>query len=346
MTVKTGHTGPGDKESWEAFVTSHPAASYCHAFDWSTVVQRSYRKDFHFLYATDDRGWVGVLPLVHLRGPLAGNRLVSLPYLDQGGILALTDEATTALEQAAFRLARETGAAGLDFRGPSRAVSQAPEEGKRFRFLLDLEDSEEELWQAIGPKVRNQIRKSESSGLISHKVESDRLDDFYSIFARNMRDLGSPTHSRRFFAEIFSALDAAADLYLTLDAKELPVAGGVSITFGDTVAVPWASSLRSARPACPNHSLYWRILRDARLRGAARFDFGRSSVGTGTFHFKKQWRARPEPLEWEFYATDGSAESEPYLDPRKHSHLAAAWRRLPLSLANRLGPLVRRQLAN
>ncbi|MGB3564902.1 MAG: FemAB family XrtA/PEP-CTERM system-associated protein [Thermoanaerobaculia bacterium] len=346
MNLKTALAGPSDKERWDAFVARHPAGSCCHAFGWSTVFQHTYRKDFYFLYATADRDWVGVLPLVHLQGPLAGNRLVSLPYLDQGGILTTSDEAARALEQAAFRLARETGATGLDLRGPSRAASPAPEESKRFRFLLDLEGSEEKLWQAIGPKVRNQIRKSESSGLISHRVGSERLDDFFPVFARNMRDLGSPTHSRRFFAEIFSAFDSAAGLYLTLDAQESPVAGGVSIAFGDTVTVPWASSLRSARSACPNHSLYWRVLRDARREGADRFDFGRSSVGTGTFHFKKQWRATPEPLMWEFYAADGSAESEPYLDPRKHSHLAAAWRRLPMSLANLLGPLVRRQLAN
>jgi FemAB-related protein (PEP-CTERM system-associated) len=346
MNLKTGRAGPSDEESWDAFVTSHPAGSYCHAFGWSTVVQRAYRKDFYFLCATDDRDWSGVLPLVHLKGPLAGNRLVSLPYLDQGGILASSDEAATALEQTAFRLAREIGATGLDFRGSSRAASPALEESRRFRFLLGLEDSEEKLWQAIGPKVRNQIRKAESSGLVSRRVGSERLDEFYSIFSRNMRDLGSPTHSRMFFSEIFSAFGSAADLYLTLDAQESPVAGAVSIAFGDTVTVPWASSLRSARPACPNHSLYWRVLRDARREGAAVFDFGRSSVGTGTFHFKKQWRATPEPLKWEFYAADGTGESEPYLDPRKHSHLAAAWRRLPVSLANLLGPLVRRQLAN
>lgn len=346
MNLKVGHAGPSDEETWDGFVASQTAGSYCHAFGWSTIVHRAYRKDIYFLCALEEQDWVGVLPLVHLKGPLAGNRLVSLPYLDQGGILTSSDETFAALEQAAFRLARETGAVGLDFRGPSRVASPAPEESRRFRFLLDLEDSEEKMWQAIGPKVRNQIRKSESSGLASSRVGSERLDDFYAIFSRNMRDLGSPVHSRKFFSEIFSAFGSAAGLYLTMDAQESPVAGGVSIAFGDTVTVPWASSLRSARPACPNHSLYWRILRDARREGAARFDFGRSSVGTGTFHFKKQWRARAEPLQWEFYATDGSAQSEPYLDPRRHSHLAGAWRCLPVSLANLLGPLVRRQLAN
>jgi FemAB-related protein (PEP-CTERM system-associated) len=346
MSLKVDQATPSDEARWDSFVAGQPAASYCHAFGWSNVVQRAYHKDVFFLHATAGQDWFGVLPLVHLKGPLAGNRLVSLPYLDQGGVLTSSGEAATALEQAAFDLAREIGATGLDFRGPSRATPLAPEESRRFRFLLELEDSEEELWQAIGPKVRNQIRKSESSGLVSQKVASDRLDDFYSIFARNMRDLGSPTHSRRFFSEILFEFESAANLYLTLDARESPVAGGVSIAFGDTVTVPWASSLRSARPACPNHSLYWRILRDARQNGAARFDFGRSSVGTGTFHFKKQWRARPEPLRWEFYAADGSEETETYLDPRKHTHLATAWRRLPLSLANLIGPLVRRQLAN
>lgn len=345
-TLSTGLATAVDEERWSAFVATRPDASCSHLFGWHAVIRRAYRKTCYYLYVTDARQWLGVLPLVHLNGPLAGNRLVSLPYLDQGGILASSAEAAAALRGEAFRLTRQIGATGVDFRGHSGESSPTSRETRRFRFLLPLEDSEEHLWGAIGPKVRNQIRKSEGSGLVTRRVENDRLGDFYSVFARNMRDLGSPVHSRRFFAGIFSALGSAAALYLTFGDNDLPVGGGVALTFGNTVTVPWASSLRAARPACPNHSLYWKILRDAQRAGAEVFDFGRSSVGTGTFHFKKQWRAKPVPLIWEFYDGYGHREADRLLDPRKHIRLSNVWKRLPVSIATRLGPIVRRQLAN
>lgn len=335
-----------DEETWNMFVASQPGATCSHLFGWYDVIRRAYRWRCRYLYAAVGQEWVAVLPLVYLSGPFTGRRLVSLPYLDQGGIVASSAEGAKAIQKAAFRLARDVGATGVDFRGKAGERSATDAETRRFRFLLSLEDSEEGLWGAIGPKVRNQIRKSEKAELETRQMGREHLDDFFSVFSRNMRDLGSPVHSRRFFAGIFDAFGSAARLYLTFEHEGAPVAGAVSIAFRETVSVPWASSLRSARPSCPNHSLYWRILRDARQEGAKVFDFGRSTTGTGTYRFKKQWGARPEPLVWQSFDRDGRRAPDRHLDPRRHALLASLWRLLPLGVATRLGPLLRRHVAN
>jgi FemAB-related protein (PEP-CTERM system-associated) len=335
-----------DEETWNTFVASQPGATSCHCFGWYGVIRRTYRWACRYLYAAVNREWIAVLPLVYLSSPLSGRRPVSLPYLDQGGIVATSAQGAEAIRNAAFCLARELGATGIDFRGSAGGRSATQADTRRFRFLLPLERSEEGLWRAIGPKVRNQIRKSEKSGLETRHVGRERLGEFYAVLSHNMRDLGSPVHSRRFFSGILDSFGSAARLYLTFGPEGVPVAGAVSIAFRETVAVPWASSLRSARPSCPNHSLYWRILRDARQDGASRFDFGRSSAGTGTFNFKKQWGARPEPLVWQSFNSDGHLQPERHLDPRRHRLLAALWRRLPVVAATRLGPLLRGRLAN
>lgn len=336
-----------DRAAWNELVGRSPGASFCHLFDWLTVLRRAYGMTCRYLYASKGDRWLGVLPLVHMKSPFTGNRLVSLPFLDQGGILVHSEEAGTALREAAFGLAAEVGAAGVDFRGKQGLEERESTEPRRFRFVLPLGESEEHLWENIGPKVRNQIRKAEKSGLETHEVKNeDRLQMFYSIFARNMRDLGSPVHSLDFFGEILAVLGRAASVYIVSRDGGAAVAGAISIRFGDCVSVPWASSLRSARPDCPNHALYWRILRDALAGGAREFDFGRSSTGSGTFHFKKQWRARPEALEWQSYSAKGTPEQEPILSPTRHKILVNVWRRLPVSLANRLGPPIRRQLSN
>lgn len=335
-----------DREAWNAFLSTRREASLSHRFEWRRVLRRAYRKRCHYLVAEEPEGWRGVLPLVHMKGPLAANRLVSLPFLDQGGIVAGTGEAADALRREAFRLAAELGATGLDFRGPGGRDEPPPEEQRRFRLVLELPTSEEQLWKKIGPKVRNQVRKSERAGLATERVGDGELASFYRVFAHNMKSLGAPVHSRRFFGEILAAFAADAALYLTRDAAGAPIAGAVALRHGEIATVPWAASLPSARRDCPNHSLYWRVLREARAAGAAAFDFGRDFVGTGTFHFKKQWHAEPLPLVWHSYAPDGGFIAERQVEPGRHRRLVDLWRGLPMPVANVLGPLVRRQLSN
>ncbi len=273
-------------------------------------------------------------------GPLAHNRLVSLPYLDLGGELASDPEAAAALRAATLELARRTAVSGVELRGGAEHGAAT----RRHRFLLPLPPNREELSRAVGPKVRNQIRKAERSGLDTRAAESAELPFFYRVFARNMRDLGSPVHSIRFFFEILDRFAERACLYLTLDANRRPVAGALALRWEGTLTVPWASSLRSARPSCPNHSLYWRILRDAQEAGLERFDFGRSSLGSGTYHFKKQWGGEIVPLVWTVLDRRGEPCPEDHLSPDRHRLLAALWRRLPLAVANRLGPPIRGRL--
>ncbi len=250
------------------------------------------------------------------------------------------------LIEAAAQHARTVGAKGLDLRARPPGLRISTERPSRFRLLLSLPASDDELWKRIGPKVRNQIRKSEKGGLFSDSGNASSLPEFYGVFSRNMRDLGSPTHSLAFFEAMARAFGDRFRLYLTYDADKQPVGGAVAIDFKDCVTVPWASSLRSVRSLCPNHSLYWKILRDARASGAHSFDFGRSSAGTGTFHFKKQWGAEPIPLSWAFLDPMQNPETDYYLDPRTQSAAVQIWRRLPLPLTIKLGPVIRRQLPN
>lgn len=269
-----------------------------------------------------------------------------MPFLDQGGTLSESNEASRLLIEAAAQQAKRLGAKGLDLRAPLSGTPDSTEIPTRFRFLLSLPASDDELWKKVGPKVRNQIRKSERGGLTSDGANNSSLPEFYKVFSRNMRDLGSPTHSLGFFEAIARQLGDRFRLYLTYDADKQPVAGGVAIYFKDSVTVPWASSLRSIRSDCPNHSLYWRILCDARLNGARTFDFGRSSVGTGTYQFKKQWGTEVHPLIWTFLDNNRNLEGDYYLNSQRNSTVVRIWKKLPLAATVWLGPWIRYQLPN
>ena len=335
--------GAADEQDWNAFVSSRPEATPCHLVQWRRTIENSYRGRTRYLLAERDAGVVGVLPLVEMTDLSGSRRAVSLPFLDQGGPLSVDEEARDALVQAALAAGRARRLEGLELR--CEMPGNEVESPRRVRVVLRLPETAEELWTRIGSKVRNLIRKAEKSGVRAcEEAPPAALIPFYRVFSRNMRDLGSPTHSRRWFSEIFRSFGPQAKLFLSRDTDGKCVAGGVAVAFRDTMVVPWASSLRSARPLAANYALYWEMLRQGVEHGVRSFDFGRSALGSGTLHFKKQWNGDVVPLHWSSLGPNGEPLPERGLHPDRHRHLATLWSWLPLPVANWLGPMLRRRI--
>jgi FemAB-related protein (PEP-CTERM system-associated) len=206
-----------------------------------------------------------------------------------------------------------------------------------------LEPDTEKAWECLDRKVRNHVRKANKSELIARVGGAELLDRFYGVFARNMRDLGTPVYARRFFAEVLAAFPDAARVFV-VDRGDLTVAGAITLSHRDTLDNPWASSLREYRSLAPNTLLYWRMLEHAIETRHSMFDFGRSTPGEGTFQFKQQWGAEPTPLNWEYVLANG--RTLPNLSPSNPKFRAAIalWTRLPLAVANRLGPHIVRSI--
>jgi lipid II:glycine glycyltransferase (peptidoglycan interpeptide bridge formation enzyme) len=208
------------------------------------------------------------------------------------------------------------------------------------------------LWKAIGPKTRNQVRKAEKEGLAAERHGADGLEAFYRVWRVNMRDLGSPVHRRRWFEAVFRHFGDLASTYL-VRLGDQAIGGLVALAFGDTVVVPWASSDRRYFHLCPNNLLYWTVIRDATLGGAGAFDFGRSSIGSGTYRFKLNWGASEIPLYWQEIDPTAIASPCPLVEaggepPRidrvesagfdtARARAARVWRRLPVPVATWLG---------
>jgi FemAB-related protein (PEP-CTERM system-associated) len=169
------------------------------------------------------------------------------------------------------------------------------------------------------------------------------LPDFYRVFARNMRDLGTPVYASGFFRAILAGLGDAAELVVVYVGAE-PAAAGFLVHHRDRTEIPWASSLREWNRIGVNMQLYWSVLKSAIGRGSRQFDFGRSTVDAGTYRFKAQWGAKPRPLYWHYWLQDG--RPLPGLNPANPKYALAirAWQRLPLWLANVVGPPIVRRL--
>lgn len=307
----------------------------------------------------------GIVPLVHIRHFLFGNSLISMPFCDFGGILADDEEAEETLLRRVIQLGYELKVAriefrhtrslqcleklahgrgdGLNFEGPSPPHPKCATFRDKVRLLLPLPDSSEALMKSFRSKLRSQIKKPLKHGMTTRIGGTEMLNDFYDVFLVNMRDLGSPVHSKKLlaaFLEEFSPKSRIVAVYK--DGK--PLAASVVVGFNDTLANPWASSLREYSSLSPNMLLYWSMLEYGCDNHYARFDFGRSSLHESTYKFKEQWGAEPQTLYWHHVALGGTPIENGRSEKDTYRMAIEYWKKLPVPITKVLGPAVRRYI--
>lgn len=334
---------PSDTDMWDAFVRAQGKASVYHLIGWRTVCEHTFGHECPYLLAEANGHIVGVLPLVRLKSRLFGDFLVSLPYFNYGGVLSTDEHTGQALLQAACDMAQGWGCTHLELRDVAARPSW-PARTDKVAMWLNLPESSQALWQALGSKVRAQIKKSQTSGLSFHIGGMELLDDFYKVFATHMRDLGTPVYSKRFFANVLKAAPGNPVLVVGRDAGGQPVSVALLLRFGQRMEVPWASTLRRAHGANANMALYWRILTYACEQGCRQFDFGRSTVDAPTYRFKKQWGAMPVPLHWHYWLRDGGELPRLNPDNPKYRLAIGVWKQLPVWLTRLIGPPIVKNL--
>ena len=332
-----------DASTWDAFVQSRPDGSAYHQWRWRLVFEEAFGHETVYLVARRDGRIVGVLPLVLFRSALFGRFAVSLPFVNYGGVVAVDDVAAGRLLDQAATLAAERGMAHVELRHMRPRFPGLPSKTHKVSMRLPLAADGAAAWTGLDRKVRNQVRKAEKSELTVESGGAELLDEFYRVFAENMRDLGTPVYDRRFFAAAFRHFPGDLRV-LAVRHSDGVVAAGISYRYGDIVEVPWASSLRAYRPLSPNVLLYWHLIRHAVEHGARVFDFGRSTPNEGTYKFKEQWGAVPEPVCWEYCLLNERGLPDQSPKNPKFRAAIAVWKRLPLVLTNSLGPRLVRHI--
>jgi FemAB-related protein (PEP-CTERM system-associated) len=283
---------------------------------------------------------LGMLPLVFIQGALFGKFLVSLPYLNVGGVLASETDVGRHLIDRAVQLADELNVKYLELRHETRHPhpSLSYDVTEKVHLRLKLPVSANELWSGFDPKVRNQIRKAQKEGMEVEWGQDALLSDFYAVFSRNMRDLGTPVFGRRLFASIFSHLGDSVEICVVRYQKTCVAAA--LLIHGDGVSeVPSASALRAFNHLNGNMLMYWHLLMRSIERSQQVFDFGRSSRGSNTYRFKAQWGASPQPAVWQYYVRRGSVDEMRPNHPKNRRRIAV-WKRLPVWLTNFVGPTI------
>ncbi|MCW3476920.1 FemAB family XrtA/PEP-CTERM system-associated protein [Limobrevibacterium gyesilva] len=330
--------------AWDAFVRARLDGTFFHLAAWRHVIARAFGHATHYVLAERDGAVVGVLPLAQVKTRLFGNSLISVPFCVYGGPLAADAEAAAALQAHAAALMRRLDVPVLEFRcRDPQTLTAAGLDPAEWQARSDLYvtfrkpftgDDAANL-KAIPRKQRAMVRKGIDRGLAS--VIDGSAGRLHRIYAESVRNLGTPVFARRYFDILLEAFGDATDIVTVLDG-ETAIASVISFYFRDEVLPYYGGGRAIARERHGNDFMYWEVMRRAAARGYRLFDFGRSKLGTGSFAFKKNWGFTPEPLQYCFRLAPGASipDTNP-LNP-KYRLFIAAWKRLPLPLANAIGP--------
>lgn len=327
---------------WDPFVMGFPDSSLYHLSGWTEIAREVFGHRTLFVESRDSSGSLtGVLPVIRQRSWLLGNFATSLAFFNYGGAVTADPVVAQQLMIRASEAAEALGCRYLEFRDVQPRQGEWARRTDKVTLRLDLPDTAEGLSKRLGSKLRSQVKRAEREGIQCRTGTVALLDDFYAVFAENMRDLGTPVYPKRFFEAILRRFEQHCQL-VVIESQGEPWAAAFLVFWRGCAEVPWASCRAKAKPLGANMKLYWELLSLAIGRGCRSFDFGRSTVDSGTDRFKRQWGAEPMPLHWCRWERSGSERQTSGGDEMgKAMQLATAiWRRLPLPIANTLGPLI------
>lgn len=330
----------------DAFVRAHPQGTPFHLPAWSVAVAEGCGQKSHTLVAERaDGSLAGMVPLTEVRSPLFGKVLVSNGFAVGGGVLAEDNSALQALADAAWALAEQLRCPTLELRG---AGGDGPDwivdDQTYLGFIRPLAVSDEAELAAIPRKQRAEVRKALENDLdvVIGRHASD-AQSHYKVYAESVRNLGTPVFPAKLFRAVLREFEDSADI-LTIRRQGAAVASVLSLYFNGTVFPYWGGGTAAARALRANDRMYFALMAHARSRGCARFDFGRSKAGTGAAAFKKNWGFQPVPLMYVKRVAAGGAPREINpLNPRYRLKVEA-WKKLPLWVANQIGPHISRGL--
>ena len=364
-----------DKERWDEYVIKSSASNCYHLTGWKNVIEKTFGHKTYYLLATQDSSnstnpinsividsftqssvlspqslvnpsspIVGILPIVQLKSLIFGNFMVSCPYFNYGGICADNDEIREELLKEAVDITEREGGKHIELRHTDHILNGLPAKTAKVSMRLELPQKPEELWDSFSSKLRSQIRRPTKEEMYSRFGREEELDNFYTIFSINMRDLGTPVYSKAFFKNILGEFPEATWICTAYTKEGIPVASGFLVAFKDRLEIPWASSLKEYNRFGPNMLLYWSVLKFACEKGFRLFDFGRSTPGEGTYKFKEQWGAKPVQLYWHYWLKNGGPLPELNPDNPKYKLAINIWRKLPVGLTILIGPHIVKNL--
>lgn len=330
-----------ETELWDNYVEASPEATFFHLSGWKEVIEKAFGHRGYFFYVERDGKICGVLPLIHIKSRLFGNALVSAAFCVYGGIVADDEQACAQLDQSACDLAMQLGVDYLEMRNRLQKTPDRPYKELYVTFRKALDPDVEKNLQAIPRKQRAMIRKGIKAGLTS-SIDTN-IERFYAAYSESVRNLGTPVFAKSYFQILRQVFSEQCEI-LTVERDGKLISSVMNFYFKDEVLPYYGGGTDLARAVKGNDFMYWEVMRRAVENELKIFDYGRSKIGTGSYSFKKHWGFEAEPLFYEFHLV--KAKTLPDINPLnpKYRLFIAAWKRLPLSVSQWVGPWIAKDL--
>jgi len=332
-----------DSGQWDAYVEANPRASNYHRWRWKGLIEKTYGHETFYFAAKEQGKICGVLPLAGIKSLLWGRFLVSMPFFSYGGILADTPEAHSQLAAKSEELARRLNASRIELRQPEPLHGEWRSSTAKVLMEVPLAETPEKFFNSLGSRLRNKIRSARKQGLNAEWGKGDLNKDFYRVFSCNMRNLGTPVYPRKWFENFMQVAPETTHILVIRDGKE-PIAATFITTYRDRVELPWIASTPEGRKKYSSVLLYWTALEWAMQNGFRRVDLGRCTPGGGTHRFKAQWNCEEIPLPWCYWLKPGESLPQMRPDNPRFRIAVETWKRLPLGVANLIGPHIVRAI--
>jgi FemAB-related protein (PEP-CTERM system-associated) len=330
------------KARWDAFVLRHPRATFCHRAGWQNVLQEVFRHRTYFLYIERAGEVCAILPLAQVRSRLFGNRVSALPFAVYGGAVADDPEEARRLVMAAQAMAVRLDADHLELRSLQREHPDWPVNDLYVTFRKSIFPDEAANLQQIPRRQRAMVRKGIGNGLVA-RADTD-VHRFFALYADNVHRHGSPALPRRWFEALRREFGRDCRMMTVSSADGTPVSSVMSFHFRDEVLPYYAGDTLAARDLAANDFKYWELMRRACGEGVRMFDFGRSKAHTGAFAYKKNWGFEPAALHYEYALLKRTTVPQNNPANPRYGLPIRVWRKLPLAVATRLGPMLSRSL--
>ena len=329
-------------DEWDRYVFAHQEATFFHRAGWFRVIHKSFGHVPYYFHVEDSSGKiVGVLPLFERKSFLFGHALVSVPFCVYGGALSDTAEADGLLEDAAIRTAQDLDVDYLELRTRVANGSDHHKVVTHATFARALPEDSEQLLGSIPKKQRAVVRKS-----LRNKLTVSRKNDtkaFFHAYSTSVRNLGTPVFARRYFDNLRTEFGSDCEVVAVESDGNLQCAL-MSFYFRDTVLPYYGGGLPESRSSKAMDFMYFDLMRRGIDSGFRRFDFGRSKVDSGPFHYKRHWGFSPEELEYQLCPVRARQVSQPSATNPKFQTLIEVWKKMPLRVSQWLGPGVSKHL--
>jgi FemAB-related protein (PEP-CTERM system-associated) len=323
--------------SWDAFVHAHPHGSPFHLIAWKETIVETFGYRPLYLMARSEGTVRGVLPLFLVKNPVIGRALISSPFAVYGGILADGDAPRRALYARARSLGEKLGVDYIEFR--NAVVEQcvgAPNVSRYVAFSQPVVAGEEPILQSLPKKTRNMVRKAMKQPF-EMRYGVTGLHNFETLYARNMRRLGTPCFPARYFSSLLRHFGPLVDVReVWLNGK--PMAASLNFLYRSGMHIYYAAADTAYNALGPNTYMYFDHLRWAGDHGLATFDFGRCKRETGVFEFKRHWNTTMRELPYEMVLV--RRKELPNFSPTNPRFGLAIrlWRLIPLWVTRLVGP--------